>query len=45
LLHFFCIGALLFPSLSFAMNTNPGMAATFAAKNLGDLSKNNPAVK
>jgi hypothetical protein len=27
------------------MNINPGMAATFASKNLGDLSKNIPAVK
>ena len=45
LLHFFCIGALLFPSLPFAMNINPGMAAPLGSKNLGDLSKNNPAVK
>jgi len=27
------------------MNINPGMAASLASKNLGDLSKNNPAVK
>jgi hypothetical protein len=27
------------------MNINPGMAAPLASKNLGDLSKNNPAVK
>jgi hypothetical protein len=42
---FFCIGALLFPSLPFAMNINPGMVVPLASKNLGDLSKNNPAVK
>ncbi len=39
----FSIGALLFPS--FAMNVNPSMVAPLASKNLGDLSKNNPAVK
>jgi hypothetical protein len=27
------------------MNINPGMAAPLASKNLGDLSKNHPAVK
>jgi hypothetical protein len=33
------------PFFSFALNINPSMAAPFAFKNLGDLSKNNPAVK
>jgi hypothetical protein len=43
--HFFIfsICASLFPS--FAMTVNPSMAAPFASKNLGDLSKNNPVVK
>jgi hypothetical protein len=44
--HFFIfsIGAsLLLPSV--AMNVNPSMAAPLASKNLGDLSKNSPAVK
>jgi hypothetical protein len=33
----------LLPSV--AMNVNPSMAAPLASKNLGDLSKNSPAVK
>jgi hypothetical protein len=45
--HFFIfsISASLFPFFPFALNINPSMAAPFAFKNLGDLSKNNPAVK
>jgi hypothetical protein len=37
------IGAFILCSLSFTMNINPGMAAPFVSKNLGNLS--NPAVK
>jgi hypothetical protein len=32
-------------SLPFTMNINPGMVTLLASKNLGDLSKNTPAVK